>query len=77
MRTSALNAVFDLLLVFGLDILTPKEDAGDNKQADETEVALETEQSDSEEKPDEEIITETSALNSILKMFSDFLDSEV
>ncbi|XP_077333854.1 condensin complex subunit 3 [Lithobates pipiens] len=78
-RTSALNAVFDLLLIFGLEILKPKEDAGDNpenKQEDETGGALETEQSDSAEKPDEEI-TETSALNSILKMFSDFLDSEV
>ncbi|XP_018424764.1 PREDICTED: condensin complex subunit 3 [Nanorana parkeri] len=80
-RTSALNAVFDLLLLFGLEILKPKEDDVDNlenKQEEGTDETTETEQSDSTEKSgDDEVTPETSALNSILKMFSDFLDSEV
>ncbi|CAI9574988.1 unnamed protein product [Staurois parvus] len=79
-RTSALNAVFDLLLLFGLEILKPKEDASDNpenKPEDETDGALESEQSHLADKTDEVVTPETSALNSILKMFSDFLDSEV
>ncbi|KAM9330367.1 condensin complex subunit 3 [Gastrophryne carolinensis] len=79
-RTSALNAVFDLLLLFGLEILTPKKDAVDdpeNKSEEGTE-EMETEKSESAEKnDDDEFKTEASAVNSILKMCSDFLDSEI
>ncbi|XP_068133982.1 condensin complex subunit 3 [Hyperolius riggenbachi] len=82
-RTSAINAVFDLLLLFGLEILKPTNDSEINHEKEDTEEeegtdkASETEKPESSDKTDDEFKTETSAMNSILKMFSDFLDSEV
>ncbi|KAM5194839.1 condensin complex subunit 3 [Mantella aurantiaca] len=80
-RTSALNAVFDLLLLFGLEILKTTEDAAENpenKPEEESDEDHETEKTDSADETGEDAVTiETSAMNSILKMFSDFLDSEI
>ncbi|XP_075050811.1 condensin complex subunit 3 [Mixophyes fleayi] len=81
-RISALNAVFDLLLLFGLEILKPKKDGTEDPQSkpdENTEDPSDTVQSDSSDKTtvDDEVKLETSAMNSILKLFSDFLDSEI
>ncbi|XP_063777512.1 condensin complex subunit 3 [Pseudophryne corroboree] len=87
-RTSALNAVFDLLLLFGLEILKPSTDGPedppnkpDENTNDPSESTSEMGQPDSPASKtnddDAEVKAEMSAMNSILKLFSDFLESEI
>ncbi|XP_069833553.1 condensin complex subunit 3 [Dendropsophus ebraccatus] len=96
-RTSALNSVIDLLLLFGLDIFSKsKLDSAENPQnnnpgeineSSETEESeannpetigepAEPEESDSK-KTEEEDVEKASAVNAILSLFSEFLDSEI
>ncbi|KAG9479680.1 hypothetical protein GDO78_011616 [Eleutherodactylus coqui] len=79
-RTSALNAVIDLLLLFGLDIFTkPELDGAENceKNPEEINEPAESEESDANKKEEEDKEKEVSAVNAILMLFSDFLDSEI
>lgn len=102
-RTSALNAVVDLLLLFGLEIFAnSKLDEAENPHNSEKINKLaETEESDSNEteesdpdnrekinepaeteesesnKTEEDEAEKVSAVNSILTLFSEFLDSEI
>ncbi|KAG8591534.1 hypothetical protein GDO81_000208 [Engystomops pustulosus] len=77
-KTSALNAVVDLLLLFGLEIFS-KLDGAENPQNDpeEAEEPAETEESDSNKAAEEEAEKDASAVNGILTLFSEFLDSEI
>ncbi|XP_063281840.1 condensin complex subunit 3, partial [Pelobates fuscus] len=81
-RTSALNAVFDMLLLFGMEILKSKQDNLSDSQSksdeDAKELSVEENQDTSNEtKTSEQVKEEISTVNSILKLFSSFLDSEL
>ncbi|CAH2299891.1 condensin complex subunit 3 isoform X1 [Pelobates cultripes] len=81
-RTSALNAVFDMLLLFGMEILKSKQDnLGDSQsksEEDAKELSVEENQEPSNEtKTSEQVKEEISTVNSILQLFSSFLDSEL
>ncbi|OCT99386.1 hypothetical protein XELAEV_18005164mg [Xenopus laevis] len=82
-KNSALNAVFDMLLLFGMDILKSKPTNPDDSQCKAQENA--DEDISEQEKPDsvdenltnEEVQEETATVNGILHLFSGFLDSEI
>lgn len=95
-RTSALNSVIDLLLLFGLEIFSKaKLDGAENPHNNSEKVnePAETEESDSDNpekindpaeteesdsnKTEEEDAEKVSAVNSILTLFSEFLESEI
>ncbi|CAN2388614.1 C-term domain [Pristimantis euphronides] len=77
-RTSALNAVIDLLLLFGLEIFTKSNLAGDANPPSNPEESNEpAENEESDPNKEEEAEKDVSAVNAILTLFSDFLDSEV
>ncbi|XP_040274976.1 condensin complex subunit 3 [Bufo bufo] len=79
-KTSALNAVIDLLLLFGLDIFTTsKLDEAEKPQNNPEEInePAETEEADPNKAEEVEAEKEVSAVNGILTLFSEFLDSEI
>ncbi|KAM4049960.1 condensin complex subunit 3 [Anomaloglossus baeobatrachus] len=79
-RTSALNAVIDLLLLFGLEIFSKSgSDDAENppNNAEEISDPAETEDTDSNTPEEENAEKEGSTVNAILTLFSDFLDSEI
>uniref|UniRef100_A0A8C5LLY6 Non-SMC condensin I complex subunit G n=1 Tax=Leptobrachium leishanense TaxID=445787 RepID=A0A8C5LLY6_9ANUR len=83
-RSSALSAVFDMLLLFGLEILKTKQDNLADSQSksedEETKEVPEEENKDASNKTnpnEEDVKEEVSTVNSILQLFSGFLDSEV
>ncbi|CAJ0940203.1 unnamed protein product [Ranitomeya imitator] len=79
-RTSALNAVIDLLLLFGLEIFEKsKSDGAENpsNNPEEPGEPSETEEAVSNKTEEENTEKELSAVNAILTLFSDFLDSEI
>ncbi|XP_077136116.1 condensin complex subunit 3 [Ranitomeya variabilis] len=79
-RTSALNAVIDLLLLFGLDIFEKsKSDGAENpsNNPEEPSEPAETEEAVCNKTEEENTEKELSAVNAMLTLFSDFLDSEI
>ncbi|KAM3937548.1 condensin complex subunit 3 [Leptodactylus fuscus] len=81
-RTSALNSVIDLLLLFGLEIFSKSKTEGaennpENNSEQINEVAEETEESESKKTEEEDAEKEVSAVNALLTLFSEFLDSEI
>ncbi|KAM8939534.1 condensin complex subunit 3 [Pelodytes ibericus] len=81
-RTSSLNAVFDMLLLFGMEILKENQDNPNDSLStsskDVNEVSEEENQDKSkDDKTSEEVKDQTSTVNGILQLFSTFLDSEV
>ncbi|KAG8453543.1 hypothetical protein GDO86_000248 [Hymenochirus boettgeri] len=77
-KTSALNAVFDMLLLFGLDILKEKTTKPDDSLDAEEEVSEEEKtESVDDIKISEEVKEDTATVNGILQLFSTFLDSEI
>ncbi|KAJ1214296.1 hypothetical protein NDU88_001919 [Pleurodeles waltl] len=74
-KISALKAVFDQLMLFGMETFKAKKVGTDDTQTEDTGNRNE----DSEEKEDEskEVEEETATANNILQLLSSFLDSEV
>ncbi|KAM4709366.1 condensin complex subunit 3 isoform 2-T2 [Discoglossus pictus] len=77
-KISALNSIFDMLLMFGMEILKAKKDDGDVSRCKDDEITPEEKpDSTDQDKTTEDATEETATVNGILQLFSSFLDSEI